>query len=176
MERALLPVLRLLGDKVNFQLEFVSYAMHGPKEAWEDLRQYCIQKEYGKDVLLNYLQCFDEDHPQDANTCMKVAGIDANKINACMKQLDKEYNISGYIAQYNKQGGGLIPIPMDRTDNVKYGVQGSPTLVINGTVVNPQRTPEALKSTICSAFVNPPAECNQTLSNTTENAPAGQCG
>ena len=44
-EKAFLPVLELLGDKIDFNLRFVYYAMHGKKELDEQLRQYCIQKE-----------------------------------------------------------------------------------------------------------------------------------
>ncbi len=48
--------------------------------------------------------------------------------------------------------------------NTKYGVRGSPTLVINDKVVSINRSPEAYKEAICSAFTNPPEECNQKLS------------
>ena len=48
--------------------------------------------------------------------------------------------------------------------NDQYGVQGSPTLVINGAVVDVSRSPEAIKQAVCAGFTSPPKECEQTLS------------
>ena len=48
--------------------------------------------------------------------------------------------------------------------NEKYGIRGSPTFVVNDKVVSINRSPEAIKEAICSAFNNPPEECNQRLS------------
>jgi len=48
--------------------------------------------------------------------------------------------------------------------NEKYGVQGSPTVVINDKVVSVStRSPEKFKEIVCQAFNTPPAECSQTL-------------
>jgi len=44
VEKGILPVTKTLGDKIDFDLKFVYYAMHGEKEAYEQLNQYCIQK------------------------------------------------------------------------------------------------------------------------------------
>ena len=168
MEKALIPVLKLLGDKVDFSLHFVNYAMHGEKEVWENVRQYCIQKEYGTQKLLDYLECFDTSTNPDANACMEQVGIDVNRIDTCIDQTNQEYNIAGILSNKNLwYSGRFPPFPIDDALNQKYGVRGSPTLVINDTVVNAARNPEALKQLICSAFTNPPEECNQTLSTET---------
>ncbi|MEM2131153.1 MAG: GILT family protein, partial [Candidatus Woesearchaeota archaeon] len=45
MEKGILPVVELLGNKIDFKVRFVYYAMHGEVEVKEQLRQYCIQKE-----------------------------------------------------------------------------------------------------------------------------------
>ncbi|MCK4968380.1 MAG: hypothetical protein KAS12_04960 [Candidatus Aenigmarchaeota archaeon] len=58
--------------------------------------------------------------------------------------------------------------------NNKYGVQGSPDLVINGVHYQGERTAEGYKQAICSGFNQPPVECQQTLSDT--NASVGNCG
>ena len=68
---------------------------------------------------------------------------------------DKATWLSGYYSLYNVQ----------KDLNVKYKVQGSPTLVINGAQVTVDRTPEAVKSAICATFTNKPAECATVLSN-----------
>ena len=57
IEKGIIPAIEALGDKVDFNLKFCSYAMHGEQELREELNQYCIQKEQ-KDKLLPYLKCF----------------------------------------------------------------------------------------------------------------------
>ena len=200
MEKALIPVLNLLGNKVSFSLHFVNYAMHGPQEVWENARQYCIQKLFGREVLLKYLDCFDKTDVSGINNasdyfkkleeaseeCIKKLGIDENKLNACIEELNKEYNLWEIV--HNRStwiSGRFPPFPVENNLNKKYGVQGSPTLVINGVKVSVARSPEALKEAICSAFTNPPAECNETLSSQqtspgfgegTGSSSTGQCG
>src|SRR3989338_5177731 len=57
IEKGIIPVIEALGDKIDFELKFVNYAMHGEKEVTENLRQYCIETEQG-DKFLGYLKCF----------------------------------------------------------------------------------------------------------------------
>ena len=66
----------------------------------------------------------------------------------------------------------LLKADEELTD--KYGVTGSPTLIINGVDYSGARTSEAYKQAICSAFKTAPAECNQSLS-TTGTAASGNC-
>jgi len=155
MEKALLPVWQLLKDKANIGIYFVDYIMHGKKEMEENLRQYCIQKEE-KEKYLAYLGCFVKDG--NTENCLKEAGIDQDKLNSCQSTTDKEFKISESFTET-----GYPPFNIHKDLNEKYGVRGSPTLVINDTVVNVERSPEKVKEAICSAFLNPPEECNQKL-------------
>jgi hypothetical protein len=155
MEKALLPVWQLLDDKVDIGVYFVDYIMHGKKEMEENLRQYCIQKEE-KVKYLAYLGCFVKDG--NSENCLKEAGIDQNKLNSCQQTADKEFKISESFTET-----GYPPFNVHQDLNEKYGVRGSPTLVINDTVVNIERSPEKVKEAICNAFLNPPDECNQKL-------------
>ena len=60
-EKGILPVVELLGDKIDFNLRFVYYAMHPSQgEVEENLRQYCIQKDQ-KSKFNDYLECFLEE-------------------------------------------------------------------------------------------------------------------
>lgn len=163
MEKGFIPVLRLLGKKIDFELKFVNYAMHGEKEVWENVRQYCIQKLY-PDKLVDYLECFDIKQPKDWEGCMRSVGISVNEINKCIEEVDEEYGITAILADKNSWNGPFPPFPIHDTDNKKYGVRGSPTLIINGTEVRVSRSPESIKEAICNAFNNPPPECSQKLS------------
>ncbi|MFH0840784.1 MAG: hypothetical protein V1865_02275, partial [bacterium] len=42
IEKGIIPVAETLKDKIDFQIKFVDYAMHGEKELKEQLNQYCI--------------------------------------------------------------------------------------------------------------------------------------
>jgi hypothetical protein len=55
---------------------------------------------------------------------------------------------------------------VDKEDVEKYGVQGSPTLVINGETVQAGRDSASILAAICSAFNEPPAACKTELSST----------
>jgi len=171
MEKGILPVAELLGSKINFQLKFVDYAMHGDKEIDENLRQYCIQKNApGK--LSAYLECFTKQG--DANACLTAAKIDSSVLATCVSQTDAQFKIKVKAADKSQwRTDQFPPFDIDQADNAKYGVQGSPTLVINGTSVQAARDPQSLLTLICSGFNNPPSECQQKLAT---DAPAAGFG
>jgi len=162
MESAYLPVMKLLGKKADIKIKFVSYAMHGAKESDENNRQYCIQKEQN-DKFLTYMNCFLSN--QDYKTCVSSAGVNSTQLSTCVTKMEKDYNtIDGYPAY-----------TVDQALNDKYVVEGSPTLVINGTTVNNvNRTPEDVKQAVCAAFKTQPSECNTILDSTGATA-SGDC-
>ena len=162
MEKAYAPAWDLLKNKADIDVKFVSYAMHGLKEVEENTRQYCIEKNQNNKYIA-YLQCFTASG--DATSCLASVGISANALQSCINDTNAQF---GIMAKYNNQStwlSGQYPLyPIHDALNQKYGVQGSPTLVINGVQANVGRTPEAVKQAICAAFNNPPSECGQALS------------
>jgi len=169
MEKALLPAWTLLSNKADISVKFVYYAMHGQKELEEQTRQYCIEKEQaGK--FIAYLGCFAK--AGDSASCLAQTKVDQSKMTACVGKTDKEF---GIMAKFNDQStwlSGQFPLfPIYNDLNERYGVQGSPTLVINGAQVESGRSPEAVKQAICASFNNPPSECGTALS--TQAAGAG---
>jgi len=178
MEKAFAPVMQLLGSKADMSIKFVSYAMHGKKELDENTRQYCI--ETGQPTkYLAYLNCFFTAGQNDGTEakyqqCLSSAGVNESALNSCVSKTDKTYSIT---AKFNDQStwlSGQYPVYLvDQSLNDKYGVQGSPTLVINGAQVEASRSPEAVKQVVCAAFNNAPAECSQTLATTGSSAGFG---
>jgi len=152
IEKGIIPAVQALGNKVDFQLKFVYYTMHGDKENQENLRQYCIEKEQSSKYL-TYLSCFLK--ASDSAGCLKSTGIDSAKLTACTTAAAKQYKVTG--TDFN----------IYQADNDKYSVQGSPTLVVNGTTVSSGRDSASLLATICSAFKTAPAECQKQLSSAT---------
>ncbi len=170
-QKGILPVVNLLGDKINFQLKFVDYAMHGEKEIDENLRQYCIQKSAPK-KLTSYLDCFTKQG--DAAACLATAKIDSSLQASCVSQADAQFKIKAKAADKSQWQGTYPPFDADKNDNLKYGVSGSPTLVINGEIVRASRAPQSLLTLICSAFTSAPSECQQKLSTSAPSAGFGE--
>lgn len=172
-EKMYLPVYNLLKNKAAMGIYFVNYSMHGKMEVDENLRQYCIQKDQNA-LYPAYLQCFVNSAAPtaagtaaDYGTCLTKAGIDQAKLNSCVAASDKQFNVT---KDYNDKStwisGSYPKVEINNDLNEKYGVQGSPTIVINDKEadINP-RTPEQFLTTVCAAFNNPPAECKTTLSS-----------
>lgn len=183
-EKMFLPVYNLLKDKADMGVYFVDYAMHGKKEIDENLTQYCIQKEE-KAKYYAYLNCFVIDG--DSAKCLSQAGVDKGKIDSCVSATDTEFEVTSLYNDKSTWLSGNYPqFNVHKDLNTKYGVQGSPTIVINDKVVEVDRTPEKFKEAICQAFNSPPEECSQTLSSespsaglgggTTDSSSSGGCG
>lgn len=144
-EKGFVPLLENF-NKADAKIRFVHYFMHQPEET-ETPIQICIREEQS-DKFLPYLREFlKEGISTDA---IQVANIDETKMNKCISsgKWEEYYNI-------------------DKALSESYGVRGSPTLVINGVVVQSGRDSASYLSAVCSAFNNAPEECETlTLSST----------
>lgn len=141
-EKGYLPAINKLGDKIDSSVKFVHYFLHDPENA-ETPVQICIREEQG-DKFNDYLACFLEDG--DSARCLTKTGIDQTKLDACIaNNYDALYAVDSELSQ-------------------GYGVQGSPTLVINGQIISSGRSSAAMLETICSAFNTAPEECDAVLS------------
>lgn len=131
-------------------------AMHGVREANENLRQICIREEQSEKYW-RYIGCFIENG--EAENCLKLAGVDSGKLEGCME--DGERGIKYASEDFELQG--------------EYGVTGSPTLILNGEEADEfrfgGRTAEAVKTMLCCGFKREPTFCKKELS--TETAATG---
>jgi glutaredoxin len=158
MEKAFAPVVTALGSKIDFKIRQIG-AMHGEYEKQEAIRQLCIEKEY-PDKFLQYVNAFALDTKIGAcggkDECVlplidglyKTLGIDKAKITSCI----------------SSKGASLYSA--EEANSKSKGVSGSPTLIINGVETQASRSPDAVKTAICSAFTTAPSECSQALSTT----------
>lgn len=162
MEKAYLPAFELLKKRADMDIKFVSYAMHGKKELDENTRQYCIQKDQNT-KFVKYLTCFTG--KDDYAGCLKEAGVNESQVNSCMTKADSQFKITANFDDQASWLSGQFPLyQVHAAENEKYGVQGSPTLVINGVQVDVSRSPEAVKQAICASFNKAPSECSTALS------------
>jgi len=170
-EKGIIPVSELLGDKIDFSIKFVDYAMHGKVEVDEQARQVCIMDEQ-EDKYFDYLNCFLEDG--DSERCLGVAKITTSKLNDCVQRIDAQFKITELLEDESTWvNGRYSQFNVHKEGNAEYGVQGSPTLVVNGQQISSGRSPESFLATICSAFNTQPEECLETLSSVTPSAGFG---
>lgn len=165
MEKGILPVAAALGNKIDFSIKFNDYAMHGEKELDESLIQYCVQKEQN-DKFSNYLTCFLKNETQGA-ACLTSAKVDTNKMQACVAATDKAFKVKENFKNNVDFRGTFPGFNVQKEDNTKYSVGGSPTLIINGTEAQTGRDSASLLKTICAAFTDQPKECESVLSSAT---------
>lgn len=120
-------------------------SMHGDAEAQENLRQICIRNEQGGKYW-NYVSCQMKNG--DTAGCEKTAGIDSSKLSACISD--------------PKRGVAFAKEDFDLAN--KFGVQGSPTLIMGDKKVSEfdfgGRSAEALKTMICCSSKTQPGFCS----------------
>jgi protein-disulfide isomerase len=157
-EKGFLPMVRLLEGSADLEIRFVHYFMHDPEEA-ETPRQVCIREEQG-DKYLNYLECFLEGdgndeggyirNGNDPTVCMQRVGVDEVAVQECID--------SGRAEEYYAEDSKL---------SQDAGVQGSPTLVINGAIVSAGRSESSYLGASCEAFNDAPELCDTEVSTAT---------
>ena len=162
IEKGILPVVEALGKKIDFELKFCNYSMHGDKELTENMTQDCINKEQTA-KFNTYLKCFLGSG--DSAACMTSTGIDKNKVSTCVAKVDSQYKVMENSKNKVNYQGSYPSFDLYKADNEKYKVGGSPTLIINGEEIQSGRDSASLLKTICSAFNNAPKECQTTLSS-----------
>ncbi len=169
MEKGYLPAIEALGDTVDAKLKFVDYAMHGEKEVNENLRQYCIQKNEPQKINA-YMKCFlatTEGSDAEAKVCMTKTQVNPTLLSQCVTATDAQYNVTELAKDEASYVSGQFPqFNVDKDDVEKYGVQGSPTLVVNGETVQAGRDSASILAAICSGFEEQPEACQTELSST----------
>ena len=124
-------------------------SMHGDKEAQENLRQICIREEQ-KTLYWPYVSCYMKEGK--SLECLSEAGVNQTQLQTCMSDAQK----------------GLAYAQKDFDLSQKYNAGGSPTLVLNDTVVSEfdfgGRNADSLKQLICCGSNAKQGFCSKTLS------------
>jgi hypothetical protein len=170
-EKGILPVVNLLGSKIDFTVKFVYYSMHGQTEINEELNQYCIQKDFSSKYI-SYLSCFLK--AGNTTECLASTKIDTAALNKCINDTDAKYNVTALFNDKSTWLSGRYPlVNLYKADNDKYKVGGSPTLIINGVEASAGRDSASLLKAVCGAFTTMPSECSTNLSATSPSAGFG---
>lgn len=164
-EEALAPVFEKLNGDAEFNPHYVIYSgygdtdkncfngnseycsMHGKVELHQNLRELCVRDIYGMQQWFDFAlemnkQC---DH-NNADSCWTGVAeqleLDTAQIESCFEEKSLEF------------------LEMDSKLNNAYSVQGSPTVFIDGELYQGPRSPQGYMGALCSAFDEPPAECD----------------
>ncbi|MBN2142903.1 thioredoxin domain-containing protein [Candidatus Woesearchaeota archaeon] len=182
-EELVKPVFDLLGDAAEFHPRYVVYSnyggggddfclagtnselcsMHGIQELNQDIREACVNKYMGIGAWFDFALAMNRDcNYQNADSCWEgVAlklGLDIDKIKSCQAL----------------EGADLMRA--DKKIGDSLGVQGSPTIFIDGDQYSGARTAEGYKEALCAAFEDAPDVCSQTLEEAAAAATAtGNC-
>ncbi len=179
-ETGIKPVVDLLKDSVTIEPHYVIYSnyggggkdyclddeakycsMHGIQELNQDVRELCVYK-YQPDKYWSFVEKINAQcSATDVDTCWeaqaKEAGITTSQIKTC--QADEALDLLAQEVALTEQ----------------YGVSGSPALIINGGEYQGNRTAEAYKTGICSAFNTAPTACQETLSDESTASGEASC-
>lgn len=173
------PVAKLFGDKVDIQPHYVIYedyqggsadycanngticSMHGINELNEDMRQACIYK-YQTDKFWDYTNCV-------MTTCS------VSNVATCWETCADKYSVDKTQLNDCVTNEGADLMTAEKQLDAQKGVEGSPTIFINGADYSGGRAPDNFKTIICCGFNTQPSECNQNLTTGT-TAASGNCG
>lgn len=161
-EKWYLDVIKKLWKVADVKIKYVNYIMHWEKEGEQNIVQNCIQSEQN-DKFVNYMSCFLKEGKNEE--CLKTAKIDTNKLNSCIEKTKKDIQ---YTQNLKNKVWNFPKFLLDDSENNKYGVQGSPTFVLNGIKIDRVwRSAKAYADLICNSFKKKPKECEQNFSTTT---------
>lgn len=169
-EDTMLPVYNLLKDKVDWNIHYIVSidgdkvsSLHGQKEVDQNMREACVLENNGVGKWFDFATYVNENCGSDGScweTAAEEVGLNTNEIQTCVDEK------------------GLELMKSSEEASNSAGATGSPTLIINGVksrAVYEYGSPEAYKQAICSAFNNPPEECDQVLSGSESTSTGGQC-
>ncbi len=182
-EDAIIPVAQLLGSKIDFQINYIVgqdqngqfSSLHGDPELNQDIREICVENNQ-PDKFLSFVDevnknCSVEDVDQCWQKVAQTLGLDEKEITDCQTNqkdtlLAKEMKLTSI--EYPVED----PSQMQGKENTV--ITGSPSLVINDVISTGPRGSQNYLAAICSAFKNPPSEC-QTQFDEQAVVPAGNC-
>lgn len=137
-------------------------SLHGKQELNQNIREICAWNMGDEANWWDFVDRVNKNcDSNNADDCWqehaKAAGLDVDAVAKCEKE----------------QGKKLLAEHLDITK--KYGVGGSPTVIINEALFQGGRQPEDYKQAVCAGFETAPDECGTVLSETTQAPVGGGC-
>ncbi|MEK6817071.1 MAG: hypothetical protein AABY09_05630 [Nanoarchaeota archaeon] len=167
------PVLRKLGNAVDYNVHFIGSAnggafqsLHGQPEVDEDMRQVCIMK-HSPDKYVDYLACVNKNIAAVASNwegCAKGSGVDVEAVNACFA---------------GQEGKDLLAASFKASDDA--GASGSPTIFVNGKPYQSGRDALSFQRALCQGLDSHPEclampECGSDADCAAQEGKESSCG
>ncbi|MHA1743104.1 MAG: DsbA family protein [Candidatus Heimdallarchaeota archaeon] len=150
-------VASFLKNYADFKVKFFSH-MHGDHEKQQNMIQECIQK-IAPDKYFDYAKEYSE---KVYSSCASQRSVDCDKDKTIELLNEVGIDPTKVFDCVEKEGEELYQ--QDISDARNLGLGGSPSFVINGVYARINRSPEGIKSAVCSAFNTPPEKCSESLS------------
>ncbi|MBT5023194.1 thioredoxin domain-containing protein [Candidatus Woesearchaeota archaeon] len=167
VEDAIAPVLKSLGENVDFQLNFIGNnqggelsSMHGQTEVDGAVVHLCAKK-YEPVKYIDLITCMNKNAkaiPGNWKGCAEENGLDVETIEDC------------YLGEEGQQ---LTAASFDAAS--AKGARGSPTIYLNGVPYKGQRTSQGFQQAICAEFADAPEACGDVVANSGSAVPSGNC-
>lgn len=150
VEDAIAPVLKKMGDAVDFRLNFIANdngdgtfrSLHGQAEVEGNIYQLCVGDLY-PDKLMDFVTCQNENMgniPDNWESCAERLSLDKDKIQSC----------------FEGEGKDLLADSIQETQEI--GASGSPTMYFNGQLYRGGRDELSFQREICK-YVPDHEEC-----------------
>ena len=178
-EELLDQVYAVIGSKAAFNPHYVIYAnyqgggpnycmdngnycsMHGIQELNQGIRELCVNKYMGIASYFEFVKAMNKQcSASNADSCWEAVATGLKMDTAKIKQCE--------------QSEGLELVKAEKALNDQLGVQGSPTVFINGVQYSGARSVEGFLGGICAKFTDKPVECD-TVVTETPVAASGSC-
>lgn len=164
----LAEVADLLGKYADFRA-VLYYDGHGEFETQQNKIQECIQELYPAKYWKYAAGFVEKVYP----VCSSARTVDCDKTESVKLMNSLGIDSAKVLSCVSSKGESLISAASDYAKAMS--VSGSPTLLINGVKADAERTAEAYKDAVCSAFNEVPEECGTALSSESGTA-SGNCG
>jgi protein-disulfide isomerase len=163
----LAEVANLLSSDADFEI-VPYYDGHGAYETQQNKIQLCVQKN-SPNLYWDYAAEFVKTiYPK----CGATRDIDCDKTESLKLMNSLGINSKIVMDCVASEGDNLFNAAAAKAQS--NGVSGSPTLTVNGVVVQTARNAEAYKTAICNAFNTAPGVCSEVLSSASATA-SGNC-
>ena len=173
VEDAVKPVLELLGESVDFELNFIANdngdgtfrALHGQTEVDGNIAQLCAAK-YNPDKYMEMVVCMNKDMrsiPGNWESCASQSNLEVDKIKQCFE---------------GNEGEELLRASIQKTNAI--GATGSPTILLNGNRYNGGRDSLSFQRALCTSLQGHPAcdempACGTDADCTAQPGKIGRC-
>jgi glutaredoxin len=187
-EEGIEPVYQLLKETADFNPHYVVYSnyggggpqycmddaskycsMHGAQEMTQGIREICVHKYLGDAAYFKFVLAMNQQcNAGNADSCWenvaKTLKLDTAKIKSC--EADEGETIAASELELNKL----------------LGVQGSPTVFVEGQPYGGGRTPADYAAALCAGFETAPDACSASslaklgTATPASTASAGGCG